>query len=488
MPDQELESVIRTALYIDFDNVFLSLSRLDQSAADRFAREPLTWLKWFEDGNHELALNPGGEPMERRILVRRCYLNPAAFQRYRAYFTRNGFAVIDCPPLTSQNKNGADIYMVMDILDALNHTTRFDEFIILSSDADFTPILTRLREHDRRSTIISNAITAAALKSACDYVVPEEIFLEDALEAEQIDQAAPEAVGAPARYMRRSPPRVGRGLSLDPPPIRQELIASTAPADLKRETIEGTRALLARSPQPILLSRVGLNLPVWLRNQLKLTKFCGHGSLARLLKSTDHSKMVTVLAGASSYVYDPSRHEQLPKQAHEEADEELGELRPELVAFIRHVHEVVGLPPLQPDTFRTIFETLTRELQTGAFSGEYELSGRVRDSCQSEGQAITRANIGFVIKGLSFARYDLNNPSPHWIEGARAFCDNTERLCRNAGLMLSQSERELLIEWLVGKDGMPMTSTASLPEEEGGQYEIPMPDESTPAERPFGNA
>jgi uncharacterized LabA/DUF88 family protein len=52
--------------------------------------------------------------------------------------------VIDCPPLTSQNKNGADIRMVMDILDALNHQTRFNEFILLSSDADFTPLLTRL--------------------------------------------------------------------------------------------------------------------------------------------------------------------------------------------------------------------------------------------------------------------------------------------------------------------------------------------------------
>ena len=91
----------------------------------------------IEGGDHELAINPDSEPTERRILVRRCYLNPAAFQRYRAYYTRNGFAVIDCPPLTSQNKNGADIYMVMDILDALTHKTRFDEYTEADRECKF---------------------------------------------------------------------------------------------------------------------------------------------------------------------------------------------------------------------------------------------------------------------------------------------------------------------------------------------------------------
>jgi uncharacterized LabA/DUF88 family protein len=53
--------------------------------------------------------------------------------------------VVDCPPLTQRGKTSADVYMVMDVLDALEHKTEFDEFIILSSDADFTPVLLRLR-------------------------------------------------------------------------------------------------------------------------------------------------------------------------------------------------------------------------------------------------------------------------------------------------------------------------------------------------------
>ena len=43
-------------------------------------------------------------------------------------------------------KTGTDIHMVMDVLDTLEHRTRFDEFIVLSGDADFTPVLLRLRD------------------------------------------------------------------------------------------------------------------------------------------------------------------------------------------------------------------------------------------------------------------------------------------------------------------------------------------------------
>ena len=51
---------------------------------------------------------------------------------------RGGFEIVDCPPLTAQLKNSSDIRIVMDVRDYLTHETYFDEFIILSGDADFT--------------------------------------------------------------------------------------------------------------------------------------------------------------------------------------------------------------------------------------------------------------------------------------------------------------------------------------------------------------
>ena len=63
----------------------------------------------------------------------------SSFPFVRHHFLRAGFEVVDCPPLTAQLKNSADIRMVMDVRDILTHDTYFDEFVILSADADFTP-------------------------------------------------------------------------------------------------------------------------------------------------------------------------------------------------------------------------------------------------------------------------------------------------------------------------------------------------------------
>ncbi len=157
---------IKTALFIDFDNVYSNLDKSDPRAAVRFAEDPAAWLEWFQLGQHVAA--DGAEP--RRLLLRRCYLNHSVFGSYRTGFVRAGCSVRDCPPLTTRGKNAADVWMTLDILDAIAHPTGFEEFIILASDADFTPVLLRLREHDRRTVLINDRVMAAALRAACDLV------------------------------------------------------------------------------------------------------------------------------------------------------------------------------------------------------------------------------------------------------------------------------------------------------------------------------
>ncbi len=75
--------------------------------------------------------------------------------------------------------------MVMDILDTLNHKTYFDEFIIFSGDLDFMPVLLRLRANDRRTTSLAIDFMPPAYKAACDLVISEEEFIEEALGVSQ---------------------------------------------------------------------------------------------------------------------------------------------------------------------------------------------------------------------------------------------------------------------------------------------------------------
>ena len=144
---------MKSALFVDFDNVFTQLRALQPAAAERFARQPIEWIRWLIE-SLEIP-EPHESGARRRILVRRCYLNPNWYQTFRHAFLRAGFEIVDCPPVTSQGKTSTDIHMVLDIIELLQHETRYDEFIELSADADFTPVLRKLRRNDRRTSVLA---------------------------------------------------------------------------------------------------------------------------------------------------------------------------------------------------------------------------------------------------------------------------------------------------------------------------------------------
>jgi NYN domain len=177
---------ILSTVFVDYDNIYLSLKRKNEEAAKRFAKDAGHWIREIASGRLITSTNGTNFLAERRISMNRCYGNPVprrnssdnstdmnSFPFVRHHFLRSGFEVIDCPPLTAQLKNSADIRMVMDVRDILNHDTYFDEFIILSGDADFTPVLHRLRAHARRSVVFANDHTAAPYTAISDGEVRE---------------------------------------------------------------------------------------------------------------------------------------------------------------------------------------------------------------------------------------------------------------------------------------------------------------------------
>ena len=176
-----------SAVFVDYDNIYLSLKRKNEEAAKRFAKDAGVWLRQIENGHIITPTNGIFGDVKRRIVLNRCYGNPVprrnshdnstdmnSFPFVRHHFLRSGFEVVDCPPLTAQLKNSSDIRMVMDLRDYLTHDTYFDEFIILSGDADFTPVLQRLRQHARRTVIFANDYTAAPYTAICDGEIREQ--------------------------------------------------------------------------------------------------------------------------------------------------------------------------------------------------------------------------------------------------------------------------------------------------------------------------
>src|ERR1035437_7018315 len=196
---------LRCALFVDFDNVYIGLQRLDPSAAEAFASAPTHWLTALETGN-----DAEGE-FSRRFLIRACYLNPSVFSQFRPNFTRAGFSVVDCPSLTQQGKSSADINLVLDAVDALSAETRYDEFVILSADADFTPLALRCRAADRRVTIITAGPAASAYRAVADTVITADELAElvkhpEPAEPAELDELPVQAIEQGRTSPRTSPP------------------------------------------------------------------------------------------------------------------------------------------------------------------------------------------------------------------------------------------------------------------------------------------
>ena len=178
---------------MDFDNIYIRLEhQYNNDVARNFACNPEKWAAWIERNATSTCEN--GRPGCRKLLVRRCYMNPEKFSGFRRKFTQAAFEVIDCPPLTDQGKTSTDIHIVMDVLDTLAHPVHLDEFVILSGDADFTPLLLRLRRHDRFTTILSAGHASAAYKASCDSIIPIDDFIFQALglSSEALTKAAPQ--------------------------------------------------------------------------------------------------------------------------------------------------------------------------------------------------------------------------------------------------------------------------------------------------------
>ncbi|HET9020901.1 MAG TPA: NYN domain-containing protein [Ornithinibacter sp.] len=66
----------------------------------------------------------------------------------------------------SKGKNASDIALAVDAVEIL-HTQRPDAFALVSSDADFTPLVMHLREHGAHVYGFGDAKTPAAFQSAC---------------------------------------------------------------------------------------------------------------------------------------------------------------------------------------------------------------------------------------------------------------------------------------------------------------------------------
>lgn len=468
-----------SAIFVDYDNIYLSLKRKDEEAARRFAKEAPAWLKAIEQGQLITSTNTDIKRRGRRMVMSRCYGNPVprrnardnttdmnSFPFVRHHFLRAGFEIIDCPPLTAQLKNSSDIRMVMDMRDFLTHETRFDEFIILSGDADFTPVLQRLRAHARATVIYANEHTATPYTAICDGEIRESELAKFLIAGASSEASSPAAAQeAPATTTSTDDSNSNRAVAADilavviatvevaEQPVPIETLADRAQRTLGSERTVGTLWAGTGSFRTFLTQ----NLP----ERLKLTD------------SQPYQVSVvgrTVQAPAPAAEAAPAR---VAAAAAVPQADGLAQRRPALAATslqqsVARIHEACQAPPLAPPEYRMLFELLSAELREFTFNGDQTVAN-VAERARRAGFQPRRDDIRFVIEVVREADpYFEQGVSPQVFAGR--FRNFVVARCRGQGMQLSSEEIDLIDAWFTGgiPGAVPRHSAEPQPSNGGG--------------------
>jgi uncharacterized protein (TIGR00288 family) len=176
------------ALFCDFENIALGVRDA------RYAQFDITRVL-------ERLLLKGS------IVVKKAYCDWERYKEFKAGMHHAGFELIEIPHVKQSGKNSADIRMVVDALDLCYTKTHVDTFVIISGDSDFSPLVSKLREHNKGviGVGVKNS-TSDLLIASCD----EFIYYDD-LVREQLKSRRTPRKRTPAQTAAATAPAVPSG-------------------------------------------------------------------------------------------------------------------------------------------------------------------------------------------------------------------------------------------------------------------------------------
>jgi uncharacterized protein (TIGR00288 family) len=213
----------RIALFLDYENLAIG------------ARDAL-------GGSFDLGPVADALAERGRVVVRRAYADWSYFEEDRRMLTRHQVELIEIPQRMGMvRKNAADIKMAVDAVELSFERDYITTFVLCTGDSDFTPLVHKLRELNRRVIGIGvEASTSALLPAACD----EFLFYE---RLEGIEPGHRPA----RRTTRRAPARKEPVKEAEPEP---EPVVATEETDLDALVTRTLAGLERSSSGPVLAS------------------------------------------------------------------------------------------------------------------------------------------------------------------------------------------------------------------------------------------
>jgi len=125
-----------------------------------------------------------GEPALRRVYGD---WSSAALGNWKKVVVELGL-VANQETANTKGKNASDIGLVIDAMDIL-HTGRFDGFVLVSSDSDFTALANRLRENGVEVIGIGESKAPVSLRNVCNRFILIENIVSTEKEADKPQKA-----------------------------------------------------------------------------------------------------------------------------------------------------------------------------------------------------------------------------------------------------------------------------------------------------------
>lgn len=503
---------MKSALFVDFDNVYSALHSLDPVVAERFAFQPSNWMHWLTDSLKAPPHAP--DEAARRLLVRRVYLNPQVYQRFRPSFNRAGFEIIDCPPMTSKGKTSTDIHMVLDVVDLLQHEVHYDEFIVFSADADFTPLLRKLRRSDRRTTVLAVGFPSAAYQASADLLIDQDDFIRFGLGFADPEPTPPPAAVVPGRsaaditkdvkalitrYVAESSKAVSlpwlaskalkevegldaaswagyssfrkmvealqlpklranweTGTVLDP--ARHTASAPAPEATVKVVPIDTVFVEVARLIQNE-LDQVGRPVSCARLAQVIVDRYSalaadwgGMGSFRKFLEALDLGRLEVSWEIGGGQVRDPQAPAvAAPEKPSINRSSDWGK-QAHLFPTIQQIHIATGMPLIAPREMQGLLGAVVNEVANQPFALS-DTGKRVRDRCREAGLGVSRADVSYVLKGILIAGHEFCTGSDNVPALSNRFIESMRVICAGEQIALDEAAEAALREWSSGAEG-----------------------------------
>ncbi len=229
-----MDSEERLAVFLDYENLALGVRDLGGT--------PFTFRPIAD------ALAARG-----RVVTRRAYADWSFFESDRHDLTREHIELIEMPQHQgASRKNAADIKMVVDAVEMAFERDYISTFVICTGDSDFSPLVHKLRELNKRVIGIGVAnSTSRLLPAACD-----EFLFYDSLEGVEVpsrstttrrrSNAAHAAESDGQGQEQSASADRASAAPLDPDRELQVLVAQTL-ADLNASGARVTASLLKRT-------------------------------------------------------------------------------------------------------------------------------------------------------------------------------------------------------------------------------------------------